>query len=390
MRASVVSGFEVLLRNHHDLLANRKVGLVSNASGVTRDLVSNVTALQQTQDVELAALFGSEHGFTGAIADGTAVSTTTNSTLPIYSLYGPRSFHPTTKMLAGLDVLIFDIQPVGARFYTYLTTLLYVMQAAAEHHLPLIVCDRPNPIGGEIIEGPILEQSFESFVGCGALPIRHGLTIGEAARLFNEAWQTNCDLTVIPCDGWRRGMFFDETGLPWVAPSPNMPKWETAVIYPGTCLIEGTNLSEGRGTTLPFEIIGAPWLDGVRLAESVNELRLDGVRIRPLQFIPTDSKWQSQCCAGVQLHVTDKQTFRPVTTALHLIAAIKQQHSNQFEWRLPHFDRLAGTDAVRRKIEREAAYPKKESGIITDIINSWTPTLEQYTQQRQKFLLYKN
>ncbi|VAW33694.1 Protein YzbB, partial [hydrothermal vent metagenome] len=243
MKASVVSGFEILLRDHHKRIinspiANRRVGLVSNASGVTRDLGSNVIALQQAADVELAALFGPEHGFAGAIADGTAVANTTNATLPIYSLYGSRSsegadsFRPTAEMLTGLDVLIFDIQPVGARFYTYLTTLLYVMQTVAEHNLPLIVCDRPNPIGGEIIEGPILDESFSSFVGCGALPIRHGLTIGEAARLFNEVWQTNCDLTVIGCEGWRRGMFFDETGLPWVAPSPNMPKWETAVLYP--------------------------------------------------------------------------------------------------------------------------------------------------------------
>ncbi|VAW30713.1 Protein YzbB, partial [hydrothermal vent metagenome] len=320
----------------------------------------------------------------------------TNTTLPIYSLYGPHSsegagsFRPTAEMLAGLDVLIFDIQPVGARFYTYLTTLLYVMQVVAEHNLPLIVCDRPNPIGGEIIEGPILEQSFESFVGCGALPIRHGLTIGEAARLFNEVWQTNCDLTVIGCEGWRRGMFFDETGLPWVAPSPNMPKWETAVLYPGTCLIEGTNLSEGRGTTLPFEIIGAPWLDGVKLAEKVDELGLDGVRIRPLQFIPTDSKWQGQRCTGVQLHVTDKQTFRPVTTALHIIAAIKQQHPNEFEWRYTHFDRLVGTDDVRREIERETATSTLLSTGVCDIINSWTPAIEQYIHQRQTILLYKN
>jgi uncharacterized protein YbbC (DUF1343 family) len=384
-----VCGFEVLLRDHLDLIVNRRVGLVSNASGVTRDLVSNVTALQQTAGVELAALFGPEHGFAGVMADGTAVSTNTNATLPIYSLYG-RTHRPTPETLAGLDVLIFDIQPVGARFYTYLTTLLYVMQAVAEHDLPLIVCDRPNPIGGEIIEGPILEQSFESFVGCGPLPIRHGLTIGEAARYFNEVWQTNCDLTVIPCEGWRRGMFFDETGLPWVAPSPNMPKWETAVIYPGTCLIEGTNLSEGRGTTLPYEIIGAPWLDGVTLAERMNELGLDGVRIRPLQFIPTDSKWQSQCCAGVQLHLTDKQTFRPVTVALHLIAAIKQQHPNQFEWRQSHFDRLAGTDEVRREIESKAAYPQKGMRAVSNIINSWIPAQEQYTRQRQAILLYEN
>lgn len=378
---SVVPGFEVLLREYRGLIANRRIGLVSNASGVTRDLMSNVTALQQVPDVDLAALFGPEHGFAAAAPDGTAVFHSALANLPVYSLYGDTQ-RPTANMLAEVDLLIFDIQPVGVRFYTYLTTLFYVMQAAANQKLPLIVCDRPNPIGGNVIEGPILEEAFRTFVGCGPLPIRHGLTVGEAARLFNGVWQTNCDLTVIACKGWQRSMFFEQTNLPWIPPSPNIPKWETAVLYPGSCLFEGTNLSEGRGTALPFEIVGAPWLDSQSAAEKMNALELPGIKLRPLQFIPSDSKWQGQCCAGVQLHVTNKQTVRPVTAVLHLIAIIKQQHPENFRWQLPHFDHLMGTDSVRQEIESETA--------VDDIINNWSPALAKYNTQRQTILLYKN
>ena len=378
---AVIAGIEVLWRDHRAVLEGQRVGLASNASGVTRQLVSTVTLLRQMPRVELAALFSPEHGFAASVPEGTPVADTTYANLPVYSLYG-RSPRPTPEMLHDLDLLVFDIQTVGVRFYTYLTTLLYIMQAAAENHIPLVVCDRPNPIGGDIVEGPLLEAEFASFAGCGPLPLRHGLTIGEVARFFNEIEQVNCQLTVIPCEGWQRGHWFDETHLPWVPPSPNMPKGETAVLYPGTCLIEGTNLSEGRGTTLPFEVVGAPWLAGPQLANQLNALDLPGIKFRPVQFTPSASKWQGQYCAGVQLHVTDRRALRPVTVALHLLMAVRQLHPNDFAWNLPHFDHLAGTNKVREAIEGETA--------VTDILAGWEADLAQYQTLSRAIHIYAN
>ena len=384
---AVIPGIELLWRDHRALLEGQRVGLISNASGVTRQLVSTATLLQQMPHVELAALFSPEHGFASAVADGVAVADSVYGNVPVYSLYG-RSQRPTPEMFADLDLLIFDIQTVGVRFYTYLTTLLYVMQAAVEHKTPLIVCDRPNPIGGQVMEGPLLDTKFSSFVGCGSLPIRHGLTIGEVARLFNEVWQVDCHLTVVPCEGWRRDQWFDETQLPWVPPSPNIPKGETAVLYPGTCLIEGTNLSEGRGTTLPFEIIGAPWLNSNALADYLNQCQLPGIRFRATQFTPTTSKWQGQCCQGIQLHVTDKKALRPVTVVLHLIAAVQQLHATEFEWRLPHFDYLMGTDKVREMLEKVSTLVGQTA--VTDIIASWATDLHNFHTQSTTIHLYPN
>jgi uncharacterized protein YbbC (DUF1343 family) len=245
----------------------------------------------------------------------------------------------------------------------------------------MIVCDRPNPIGGEIIEGPILEPGFESFIGPGPIPIRHGLTIGELARLYRDSWGVACNLTVVPCRGWRRSMWFDQTGLPWVPPSPGMPKLDTAVVYPGTCLFEGTNLSEGRGTTTPFETIGAPWLDGWALADALNARHLPGVKFRPVQFQPTDSKWQGQLCNGVQLHVLDRTVLRPVEITLQLLTQIKMHHPHEFGWRQAHFDRLAGSDQLRRQLE--AGEP------VEAIIAGWQAGLDAFKAQCRSLFLYE-
>jgi len=374
-------GIDLLLGERLDLIAGRRIGLISNASAVTRDLTSNVDALQHAPNVQLAALFGPEHGFHTAAADAATVESTVDSRmgLPVYSLYGEVR-KPTADMLAGLDILIFDIQSVGVRFYTYITTLLYAMQAAAEHDLPLIVCDRPNPIGGEVVEGPMLQPGFESFVGPGPLPIRHGMTVGELAQLYNTAWGVGCDLTVVPCAGWRRTMWFDDTGLPWVPTSPGIPKLETAMVYPGTCLIEGTNLSEGRGTALPLELVGAPWMDGWVLADALNGLGLPGVKFRPVQFEPAASKWTGQVCNGVQLHVLDRQALRPVTVGLHLIATVKAMYPSDFTWRLPHLDRLMGTDRIRKHLD---------AGIsVKEIVASWSSDRASFEAQRRQVLLY--
>ena len=381
-KMSVLLGIDVLLSDHLDLLQGRRVGLVSSASGLTRGLRSTVAALQSLADVELVALFAPEHGFYGAEADGRFVPSTTDQTtsLPIYSLYGEQK-RPSTAMLDGIDLLVFDIQTVGVRFYTYVTTMLYVLQAAGNHGIPVVVCDRPNPIGGRIVEGPIMEPPFESFIGCGPLPLRHGLTIGELARLFTTIWEVRCDLTVVPCQGWQRDMWHDETGLVWVPPSPSMPKLETAVCYPGTCLIEGTNLSEGRGTAVPFEQIGAPWLDAVWLAQTLNSQNCPGVVFRPTHFQPTDSKWCGQMCRGVQLHVTDRAVFRPVMTVLALLTAVQTRHPDEFSWRLPHFDRLMGTNQVRQQLE--------EKEPVGDIIGRWAKGQHTFDTHRRAVMLYQ-
>jgi uncharacterized protein YbbC (DUF1343 family) len=290
-------------------------------------------------------------------------------------------------MLDGVDVLVFNIQTVGVRFYTYITTLLYTMQAAAEHGLAYVVCDRPNPIGGEILEGPVLQNGYESFVGPGPLPIRHGLTVGELARLYNEKWGVGCDLTVVPCAGWRREMWFDDTGMPWVPPSPAMPWPATAVVYPGTCLIEGTNLSEGRGTALPFHLLGAPWIDGPLLAEELNLLDLPGVRFHGVTFQPTADKWTGQRCGGVQLHVTDRMAFRPVTAALHILATIRSLYPGRFEFRassgdesVAYIDLLTGTDGVRRGL--------LDVTPVSDIASTWQDDLDSFFSTAQGFHLY--
>jgi uncharacterized protein YbbC (DUF1343 family) len=385
---SVLPGIDVLLSQRLDLIAGRRIGLISNASGVTRDLVSDAEALQRTPDVRLAALFGPEHGFHTSAADGVAVGSAMDSRarLPVHSLFGEVR-KPTAAMLDGLDALVFDLQGVGVRFYTYITTLLYTMQASAEHGVGVIVCDRPNPIGGETIEGPLLEPGFESFVGPGPLPIRHGMTMGELARLYNDAWGVGCDLTVVPCAGWQRGMWFDDTGLPWVPASPNMPWPATAVVYPGTCLIEGTNMSEGRGTPLPFHVLGSPWVDGWRLAEALNQLDLYGVHFRPVIFRPSASKWAGEDCGGVQVHVTDRRAFRPVTAGLHLLATTQSLYPEQFAWRVgsgegrrPYIDLLAGTDKVRRSLDDGAS--------VAELIASWSEELGRFARTSRSYRLY--
>ena len=401
----VKTGLDVLLAEKLHLLRGRRVGLVTNPTGVTSDLESTVDVLHRAPGVQLAALFGPEHGFRASAPDGVAVASGRDrrTGLPVHSLYGPTK-KPTPEMLAGLDVLVFDLQDCGARFYTYTWTLRYCLEAAAENRLPLLVLDRPNPIGGEAVEGPVLDRRFASFVGDWPIPIRHGLTLGELATLFNRT--IGADLTVVRMQGWQRAMWFDDTGLPWVLPSPNLPTLEAATVYPGTCLVEGTNLSEGRGTSRPFEFVGAPWIDGASdLALALNTLRLPGVRFRPVAFAPTTSKHSGSTCGGVQVHVLDRQAFRPVETGVYLLATIQRLYPGDFRWLLsswegrppeapscltsrngghdgasPHIDLLAGTDRLRQAID--AGVP------VADIVAEWQPGLAAFCQERAGVLLY--
>ncbi|MGQ9768886.1 MAG: exo-beta-N-acetylmuramidase NamZ family protein, partial [Anaerolineae bacterium] len=281
----VRTGLEVLC-DRRDPLAGGRSGLITHPAAVLPDLTSSVDALLEA-GVRLTALFGMEHGFASSAADGVAVGhgRDARTGLPVFSLYGATR-EPTAEMLAGVDVLLFDVQDVGVRFYTFISTLYYILRSARQHGVSVIVLDRPNPLNGLAIEGPSVAPGYGSFVGIAPIPIRHGMTIGELARYLNAEHHLGAELTVVEMQGWRRAMWFDETGLPWVPTSPAMPHLSTAIVYPGTCFIEGTNLSEGRGTALPFEVVGAPWLDGHALAHALNQLALPGVRFRPTQFEP--------------------------------------------------------------------------------------------------------
>lgn len=314
-------GLERLLDEELHLVRGSRVGLVASASSIDANLTSSVERLYGSDRFRLAALFGPEHGIRGDAQAGDHVATYTDKVtgLPVYSLYG-QTRKPTRDMLQNLDVMVFDLQDGGVRFYTYLSTLVYVLQAAAEAGLPAFVLDRPNPITGTILEGGKLDAAYSSFVGMYPIPIRHGMTAGEMARYLNDTFHIGCDLTVVQMEGWRRNMWFDETGLPFVPPSPNIPTVSTLTVYPGTCLAEGTNLSEGRGTTKPFEYIGAPFLDAETVAEAMNALEIPGVRFRPVYFTPTFSKYENQRCAGVHVYVIERNVFRPVEATLHLLA----------------------------------------------------------------------
>ena len=387
---AVLSGLDVLLGRLRTLLGGQSVGLLCHPASVTADLTPAAEALMRVKGMKLRRLFAPEHGITGAAQDLVLVGHEKDSLtgLPVMSLYG-RRLDPDPRALDGLDALVVDLQDVGARYYTYNWTMALAMKAAARVHLPVIVLDRPNPLGGERLEGNWPEAGWSSFVGLYPLPIRHGMTMGELAGYLNNKHELGCDLTVVPMLGWRRGMTWEDTGLPWVAPSPNMPTPDTARVYPGGCLVEGTNLSEGRGTTRPFEWIGAPYLDGPRLARALERRGLPGVRFRPVEFEPAFHKWKSQRCGGVQVHVTDAARFKPFATYLALIAEARRQAPRHFRWRRPPYefervrlpmDLLCGGPAIRRALERGVPLARLET--------SWRPDLVRFARERRPYLLY--
>jgi uncharacterized protein YbbC (DUF1343 family) len=308
--------------------------------------------------------------------------------VPIYSLYS-ETREPTADMLRDVDTLVIDLQDVGTRIYTYIYTMANCLVAARRHGLDVIVCDRPNPIGGTGVEGPMLEPGFESFVGEFPIPMRHGMTIGELARLFNEQFGIGAHLTVIEMAGWRREMCWDDTGLSWVMPSPNMPTLDTAIVYPGGVLFEGTQLSEGRGTTKPFELLGAPWIDAEPFAARLNALRIDGAWFRPTVFEPTFHKHARQACGGCQIHVTDRELFRPVLAGVAVMGEFHRTAPARFAWRQPPYeyvhdrmpiDILAGSDRLRLAIEADVP--------ARDIADEWTGPTEEFREIRQKYLIY--
>jgi len=375
----------VLLDDPRDYLGENSVGLVTNTTGVTGALEPTLDALHRHPGIKLRAVFGPEHGARGDVQDALPVESHMDEAtgLPVYSLYGEH-VKPTPEMTDGLDALVFDVQDCGARFYTYVSTLTHCMEAAARDGLDVLVLDRPNPVNGLSVEGNILEPGYTSFIGLHPIPVRHGLTVGELASLINDGIM--CSLEVVEMDGWSRGMWFDETGLPWVQPSPNLPTMDTATVYPGTCFFEGVNVSEGRGTTRPFEYLGAPWVDGGRWAEALNAAGLPGARFRPCYFTPAFWRYVGESCGGLQVHVTDREAYRPVEAGLHMLTALMRLQGDTFRFNEPtyderrHFDLLAGTDGLRLSLG--------EGVPVEEIVGAWEPELERFMKVRERHLLY--
>ena len=389
--AAVRAGLDVLLRDRLSLVRGRRIGLLAHQASVNAQLEHAAMLLNDARRLRLTRLFAPEHGLWGAAQDHAVIAGTEDPVtgLAVASLYGERR-EPTPAMLAGLDTLVVDLQDVGSRYYTFVWTMALAMRACARAGVEMIVLDRPNPLGGAVVEGNMPDPAYASFVGLYPLPPRHGLTIGEAARWLALAHGLRPRLTVVAMRGWRRGMLWEDTGVPWVAPSPNMPTPDTARVYPGGCLFEGTNLSEGRGTTRPFEWVGAPYLDAHRYAAALADARLPGVSFRPARFIPTFHKWAGKLCGGVQIHVTDRARFKPFLTGLAVIASARRLAPRHFAWRRPPYeferrrlpiDILLGTDGIRRAIERGRP--------LRDIEAGWTGDVRTWKRRRIPALLYR-
>ncbi|MCY3698532.1 MAG: DUF1343 domain-containing protein [Gemmatimonadetes bacterium] len=391
--ATVRPGIDVLLADSSHFIDGRRVGLITNRSGVGRDGTSAIDLLHGYAGAELTALFAPEHGIRGTEAEGSAIDDATDegTGLPIYSLYG-ETRAPTPEMLASIDVLAFDIQDIGSRYYTYVSTMALAMEAAGRAGLPMVVLDRPNPIGG-LTQGPVLDPAFATFVGLYPVPVRHGLTAGELARLYRGAFGVEVALHVVPAAGWSADRWFDDTDLPWIAPSLNMPSLESATHYPGTCLFEGTNLSVGRGTPTAFQVLGAPWLDAeawvaeigavAGVAEAAGALRLPGVEIRAVAFTPespSDGRFGGEEISGIRLTVTDRSAYDPVRTAVAALLAARRLSGDAWEWRVRHFDRLAGSDRLRLAIDRGAP--------LDEITSEWAADVAAFEALRRPYLLY--
>jgi len=385
-------GLEELLESKLDFLGEARVGLIVNPASINSKFQHAADLFHRDPRVKLTALFGPQHGIRGETQDNMIEWQTFHDSrtgLPAYSLYG-ETRKPTPEMLSNIDMLVFDVQDVGTRVYTFVYTMALAMQAARESGKLFVVLDRPNPIGGDQIEGNILDPEFSSFVGMFPIPMRHGMTIGELALMFNKAFGIRCDLEVIKMSGWRRSMYFADNGLPWILPSPNIPTADTAIVYPGLVMIEGTNLSEGRGTTRPFEIMGAPFIEPQALVEELNKDALPGVVFRALHFQPTFHKFAGEICGGIQIHVVDRNSFKPVITGVAITSAIRRLYPERFEWKLPPyeyvtdklpFDVINGGSKLREQIEAGAP--------VSEIEDSWQKGLREFAETRKQYLIYE-
>ncbi len=405
--SDVKTGLEVFLEKNTEMVKGKRVGLVTNPTGVYANFITNIELFLKHPDINLIALFSPEHGVRGNSQAGEYVPFYIDETfhLPVFSLYGQsmkpdddslshldesmRSFdtlnkekYPDKEMVSKLDVMIFDMQGVGTRIYTYIATMALCMKACAENDIEFIVLDRPNPINGLHLEGPILEYpEFSSFVGIYPIPVRHGMTMGELALLFNDAFLgKKASLKIIPMQGWERHMWYNETSLPWVIPSPNMPTLDTAVVYPGQVYLEGTNISEGRGTTKPFELFGAPWIDANHLTSLLNSLNLPGVKFREAWFKPIMSKYKGQICGGSQIHVTNRNIFQPFECTLFIIKTIRDEYPQYFKFHEDYFDKIMGTDKIRTALS--------EGISVREIKDLYQKELSLFKEQRKRYLLY--
>lgn len=384
-------GLEKLLTKPKVFLKNQRVGLICNQASVNHEFEHAADLLFEHPDINLVALFGPQHGIRGDVQDNMIETVHTidkKTNLPIYSLYS-ETREPTEEMLQNLDTLIFDLQDVGCRVYTFIYTMANAMKACARFGKKMVVCDRPNPINGNDVEGNILENEYTSFVGQFPIPMRHGLTVGELAKLFNREFGINCELEIITMDNWAREDFFDATDAPWVMPSPNIPIPDTTVVFPATVYFEGTQISEGRGTTRPFEIVGAPFIEADKLTEALAELKLPGVKFRSINFKPTFQKHADKVCGGVFVHVLDRVAFEPVFTGFAMVKTIYDLYTDDFKWKIPPyeyvydlnpFDVISGTDKIRKFIE---------TGADLDLIKHyWRNDVKEFQEHRQKYLLY--
>lgn len=390
---TTVVGLERLLHHQLELVRGRTIALLCHQPSVDRQLRHAADLIHEAGS-EVACLLGPEHGVRGEAQDMEGVCSGRDPRLrvPVWSLYGAdeASLRPRREWLQGLDAVVIDLQDVGSRYYTYVWTMALTMEVCAEVGVAVIVLDRPNPLDGTTLEGPGIEPGYESFVGLYPLPVRHGLTAGELARLYAAERDLDLELTVVPMEGWRREQGWSETGLPWVLPSPNMPTTDTALVYPGGCLLEGTALSEGRGTTRPFELVGAPWLDGHDLARRLTAEQLPGVVVRPTSFCPTFNKHAGQPCGGIQLHVTDPRAFRPLLTGVAVLLCARAAAPEWFAWRaqayefidaIPAIDLLAGGPWLREAVEAGVTAPH-------ELARGWIEAERAFAARRRPHLLY--
>ena len=388
----VTSGLDVLRSERADLVAARKVAVLCHPPSLAADLRHIVDVLIDL-GADLRAIFGPEHGFGGEAQDMDSVAAAVHPTLgvPIHSLYGATAatLAPRREALADVDVLVIDLQDVGSRYYTYVWTALLAMQVCSELGVAVLVLDRPNPLCGSVVEGPGIEPGFRSFVGQHSVAVRHGLTIAELLQLARRELSLQVELRLVPMRDWSRQQYWDQSRLPWILPSPNMPTLDTALVYPGACLIEGTNLSEGRGTTRPFELIGAPWIDGVALARALDKEGMGGVSFRPISFRPMFQKHAGRICGGVQIHVTDRRSFAPFRCGVALLSAAARLRSEHFAWRTdayefvhdrPAIDLLAGGDWLRQGIEAGCC--------SAELAQGWPEHEQSFVDRRRPFLLY--
>lgn len=380
---AVRPGIETFLADVPQSLRGKRVGLITNNTGIDRSRTSDIDLIAKHKDLKLVALLAPEHGIRGTAEAGDEVADETDprTGVPIYSLYKSEDRGPTPEMLKDVDVLVYDLQEVGGRTWTYVSTMALSMQAAKKKGIPFVVLDRPNPIGGEIVEGALLDPKFTSFVGMYPIPARHGMTVGELATLFNRKYGIGCDLIVARVENWQRSQWFDETELPWVNPSPNLRSLAALTSYPGSVYFEGTTLTEGRGTDRPFEQIGAPWLNAAEVARVMNEKRLPGVRFEAINMsvAPTAAKHKGQTIPAIRFAVTDRRAYRPVRTSLVLIDEIRRRHLRDFAWTAT-IDRLTGSDKVKLAVE---------GGRLPQLLEEWDREAAEFSRSRKPYLLYR-